>query len=125
MKNQTDHATVFWCKDTNCYLLCYDKDLEKLPSPNLRRIEGDYKKLQPYRIKFYNNGGKEQAYALRVLYKPVETARGKAPDGTVDLYCVVNKSWLDRMAWQYESAFLAGLTDEQLLAATKCEELNI
>lgn len=120
-----EHASVFYQADLGCYLLCYDKDLEKLPSPNLKRIEGQWRKLQPYRMKPYNNGGRTPAYALRVLYKPVKTTRGKAPDGTVDVYCVVNKNWLDTMAWQFEAAYPAGLADENLLNTTKCEELNI
>ena len=119
-----EHASVFYSKDMQCYLLCYDSDLEQLPSPSLSRLPGGYK-LAPYRMKPYNAGSVTPKYALRIVYKPEVTTRGKAPDGSVDMYCVVSHDWINRMALQYESVFPAGLPDEYLLTITQCEVLDV
>lgn len=125
VKSQNDHATVFFCKDMKCYLMCYDCDLEQLPAPHISKTHYNGVSPAPYRLREYRSGTKIPQYIMRILYKPVTTTRGKAPDGTVDFLAVVNQNWLDRMAWQFEAAFPAGLSDEQLLTASKCEELDI
>ena len=119
-----EHASVFYSRDMQCYLLCYDSDLEKLPSPSLSRLPNGFK-LAPYRMKPYNSGSVVPKYALRILYKPESTTRGKAVDGTVDMYCVVTHDWVQRMALQYESVFPVGLPDECLLNITECEVLDV
>lgn len=108
-----------------CYLMCYDKDLERLPAPVTSKLHYNGVSPAPYRLREYKAGLKTPQYTMRILYRPQHTTRGRAPDGTVDVCVVVSQSWLDSMAWQFEAAFPAGLTDEQLLAATKCEELDI
>lgn len=105
--------------------MCYDEDLERLPAPVISKLHYNGLSPAPYRLREYKAGLKTPQYTMRILYRPQHTTRGKAPDGTVDVCVVVSQSWLDLMAWQFESAFPAGLTDEQLLAATKCEELDI
>ena len=119
-----EHASVFYSPDLQCYLLCYDSDLENLPSPSLSRLPGGLK-LAPYRIKQYRTDSVTPKYAMRIVYKPETTDRGKAPDGSVDLYCVVSHDWLNKMMLQYESVFPAGLPDEQLLTLTQCEILDV
>lgn len=119
-----EHASVFYCKDLKCYLMCYDSDLEKLPGPSRPRLS-DGCMLSPYRLKKYMAGSLTPRYAMRVLYKPVKTTRGKAPDGTVDVCVVVNQDWLNMVAWQYEAAFPAGLPNDKLLNLTQCEVIDV
>lgn len=119
-----EHASVFYSPDMQCYLLCYDSDLEKLPGASKSRLPNGFH-LAPYRMKAYNAGALIKKVALRILYKPETTTRGKAPDGTVDMYCVVSYEWLNQMAAQYEMTFPAGLPDELLLNLTQCEVLDL
>jgi len=119
-----EHASVFYSQDMQCYLLCYDSDLEKLPGASRLRLPKGFK-LAPYRMKPYNSGSINKAYALRMLYKPENTTRGKSPDGTVDMYCVVSHDWIQRMAMQYELVFPAGLPQESLIHLTECEVLDV
>lgn len=119
-----EHASVFYSQDMQCYLLCYDSDLEELPGVSRSRLPRGFK-LAPYRIKHYNSGSINKAYAIRVLYKPESTTRGKAPDGTVDMYGVVSHDWVQRMAMQYEREFPAGLPEELLTNITECEVLDV
>ena len=116
-----DHATVFYCRGMH-YVLCYDDDLEQLPSPSRRHMK-TYK-LKPFAPLLYSAGTIDKTYVMRVVYKPEKTVYGRRPDGMVDRYVLVTQNWLNRTGWQFEAVLPGGLEDEHLLKSRKVEVLN-
>lgn len=116
----TDHATVFFCKGYS-YLLCYDDDIEDLPTPAQRFMPHD--RVKPFELTPYSADTINKMYVLRIVYKPEESSFGRRPDGMVDRYAAVSSNWLKRMAWQFEAAFPAGLDDDQILKSENVEIL--
>ncbi len=119
--SQNDHATIFFCAGAGHYLLCYDEDLENLPAPTKSRMPAG--RIKPFQLVPYRADRLEKTWALRVVYKPVETTRGRRPDDMVDAFVLVTRKWIDKMGWQFDSAFPAGLDDDKLLQATNVEIL--
>ena len=117
-----DHANVFYCADLGGYLLCYDSDLENLAAPNKSRMPKGTR-LKPFQLLSYDSGSIDKAWVLRVVYRPLESNYGRRVDNFVDIYAVVHKSWLDRMAWQYDAAFPSGLPMKLITKSTNVEIL--
>jgi len=107
-----DHATIFYCATMECYLMCFDNDIEDLPTP--LRFRMPKRKLKPFELLPYNSGAIDRTWVTRIVYSPAHSMMGKRGDGHVDFYVVVTDSWLKRMAWQYQAMFPAGLNEQQL-----------
>lgn len=107
-----NHATVFWIQ-TKGYALCYDADLDNLPTLDIKWLKNRVNASEPFVLQKLQKP--LLGYGMYVTYNP-ETARHKRDfRGHVSRLVNVDKEWLAKVLLQFAATYPDGLSDDMVL----------
>lgn len=122
-----EHLSIFYCDYDHNYLMCSDKDMEKLkalkrcymPTYRKRMVAFNHFK-QPFSVYNCKNG----LFAMRVIYKPKQTQHMRRSDGYVDRLVVADDTWFQMMESKFAISYPNGLP-KQLLQIYKAPDTDV
>lgn len=119
-----DHASIFYIKRPDGYLLCTDKDLEMAPAPRKRNPFAYYSYLKDGQLPAFVAMDKtKNTRLIRVIYKPRKTEFLRRPDGYVDRCIEVSLDWINQRMLAFDIIYPSGLP-MSLLRSYKKPELD-